>query len=242
MHQECRERFPPLVSDPDMHQGTCVMQVPWCMPESLTGGFLWSRWQGKRSTHFRRMRNPQFYVSGKRHVNIGVVDEYILNMSKAKGRRVFCSYAWPQTHRYCRETKYIFTITENNFVPGHVKIDIFSSAMQHGKTTAIPLGYVISYEYPNGDQFATALSYRSFRTSLWHQGITRWWSLPFAFCFIWYEEARISTKYIRFEYCYWARSNWFAGCTHISDTNNETPPPLPVHLVRDIWLYPAAIP
>ena len=36
---------PPRVSDPDMHHGTCVTNVPWCMPGSLTGGFLWSRWQ-----------------------------------------------------------------------------------------------------------------------------------------------------------------------------------------------------
>ena len=37
---------PPLVSDPDMHRGTCVTQVPWCMPGSLTSNFLWSRWRG----------------------------------------------------------------------------------------------------------------------------------------------------------------------------------------------------
>ena len=36
------------------------------MPGSLTSGFLWSRWQGKRSQHSQRMRNPPFYVSGKR--------------------------------------------------------------------------------------------------------------------------------------------------------------------------------
>ena len=64
---ECRERFPrPRVSDPDMRHGTCVMHVPWCMPGSLTHGFLWSRWWGKRSRHSQRMRNLQFYVSGKR--------------------------------------------------------------------------------------------------------------------------------------------------------------------------------
>ena len=57
---------PPRVSDPDIHHGTCVTHVPWCMPGSLTSGFLWSRWRGKRSRHSRRMRNPQFYVSGKR--------------------------------------------------------------------------------------------------------------------------------------------------------------------------------
>ena len=57
---------PPRACDPDMHHGTCVTHVPWCIPGSLTSGFLWSRWRGKRSRHSRRMRNPQFYVSGKK--------------------------------------------------------------------------------------------------------------------------------------------------------------------------------
>ena len=45
MRRECRERFPrhrlqrkPLVSDPDMHHGTCAMKVLWCMSGSLTRG------------------------------------------------------------------------------------------------------------------------------------------------------------------------------------------------------------
>ena len=29
---------PPRVSDADMHHGTCVTHVPWCMPGSLTSG------------------------------------------------------------------------------------------------------------------------------------------------------------------------------------------------------------
>ena len=37
---------PPLpVSVPDMYHGTCVTHVPWCMPGSLTSGFLWSWWR-----------------------------------------------------------------------------------------------------------------------------------------------------------------------------------------------------
>ena len=43
--RECRERFPrhrlqrkPLVSDPDIHHGTCVTHVSWCMSGSLTRG------------------------------------------------------------------------------------------------------------------------------------------------------------------------------------------------------------
>ena len=45
MRRECREYFPrhqlqrkPRVSDPDMHHGTCVTHVPWCMSGSLTRG------------------------------------------------------------------------------------------------------------------------------------------------------------------------------------------------------------
>ena len=62
MRLECRERFPrhqlqrkPLVSNPG------VTHVPWCLSGSLTCGG-----QEKRSQHSRCMRNPQFYVSGKR--------------------------------------------------------------------------------------------------------------------------------------------------------------------------------
>ena len=54
---------------PDMHHGTCVTHVPWCMPGSLTSGFIWSLWQGKGSRHSRRMRNLQFYISGKRPID-----------------------------------------------------------------------------------------------------------------------------------------------------------------------------
>ena len=39
----------PQVSDTDMHHGTCVTHVPWCMPGSLTSGFFWKRRRGKTS-------------------------------------------------------------------------------------------------------------------------------------------------------------------------------------------------
>ena len=58
---------PPLgASYPDMHHGTCVTHVPWCMPGSLTSGFFEVGGREKRSRHSRRMRNPQFCLSGKR--------------------------------------------------------------------------------------------------------------------------------------------------------------------------------
>ena len=37
---------PPRISGSDMHQGTCVTHLPWCVPGSLTSGFFWSRWRG----------------------------------------------------------------------------------------------------------------------------------------------------------------------------------------------------
>ena len=48
----------PHVSDPDMHHGTCVTHVPWCMPGSLTSGFLWNRWQGKTFPAFPAHAQP----------------------------------------------------------------------------------------------------------------------------------------------------------------------------------------
>ena len=47
---------------------TRLTHVPSYVPGSLTSGFLRSQWRGKRSRHSQRMRNPQFYVSGKRPI------------------------------------------------------------------------------------------------------------------------------------------------------------------------------
>ena len=68
---------PPRVDDPDMHHGTCVTHVPCCMPGSLTSGFLWSRWYGKRFQHSQRMCNPQFCVSGKRPIESNNWQPYV---------------------------------------------------------------------------------------------------------------------------------------------------------------------
>ena len=57
---------PPRVSDPDMQHGMSVTHVSWCIMGPLTIGFLWSRWPGKPFRHSGCMRNPHFYVSGKR--------------------------------------------------------------------------------------------------------------------------------------------------------------------------------
>ena len=49
----------PRVSDPHMNHGMCVTHEPWCMPGSLTSGFQWSQWRGKRFRHSWGMRKPQ---------------------------------------------------------------------------------------------------------------------------------------------------------------------------------------
>ena len=73
MRWECRERF-------SHHPGLAIPTLitarawrTWCMPGSLTSGFLWSRWWGKLSRHSGRMCNPEFYVSGKRTIASGNV-------------------------------------------------------------------------------------------------------------------------------------------------------------------------
>ena len=49
---------PSDTSDPEMHHGTCVTHVPWCMPESLTSIFLWSQRRGKTFPAFPAHAQP----------------------------------------------------------------------------------------------------------------------------------------------------------------------------------------
>ena len=72
---------PPRVSDPDMHHSTCVTHVPLCTLGSLTSGFFWSRWRGKRSRHSGRMHNPQFNVCGDRPMEL---DHHWLEISSVR--------------------------------------------------------------------------------------------------------------------------------------------------------------
>ena len=58
------------------------------MTESPTSGFLWSRWQRKRSSPSRRMHNPQFCVSGMMFMIF--MDKWLRQNNCAK---VHCS-AW----------------------------------------------------------------------------------------------------------------------------------------------------
>ena len=71
--REGRERFPRhrpqrklQVSDPGMHHTRALVHVGIANP--------W--WRGKRYRHSRRMRNPQFYVSGKRPITYIIANMY----------------------------------------------------------------------------------------------------------------------------------------------------------------------
>ena len=84
---------PPRVRDPDMHHGTCVTHVPWCKPGFLTSSFLTSRWLEKRSRHYRRMRNRQFYVSGKRPIGfIAVLRGFMWSMWHLASEFLHCHW------------------------------------------------------------------------------------------------------------------------------------------------------
>ena len=49
------------VSDPDMHHGTCVTHVPWCMSGSLTSGFLWNWRRGETFPAFPAHAQPAIF-------------------------------------------------------------------------------------------------------------------------------------------------------------------------------------
>ena len=84
------------VSDPEMHHGTCMTQVPWCMPGSLTSGFFGSRWRGKHSRHSQGMRIPQFCISGKGPMNIihEVAVHHISNENQTYFRKKVTEAEW----------------------------------------------------------------------------------------------------------------------------------------------------
>ena len=90
---------PPLrVNNPDIYHGTCVTHVPWCLPGSLTSGFLRNRWRGKRSRHSRRMGNPQLCVSGKRPVKATPCGNHCYRLMRYISNLVRCSSSQANGH------------------------------------------------------------------------------------------------------------------------------------------------
>ena len=62
--------FPASAGKQSRHASrTCVTHVPWYTPGSLTSGFLWNRWRGKRSRLEKGSRkyltHPQIFSDGE---------------------------------------------------------------------------------------------------------------------------------------------------------------------------------
>ena len=88
----------PQVSDPDMHHGTCVTHVPWCMPGSLTSGFLWNRRRGEMFPAFPAHAHLQFYVSGKRPMGLRLrLGDVIMSASQITSLTIIYSTVYSDT-------------------------------------------------------------------------------------------------------------------------------------------------
>ena len=94
----------PLVSDPGMHNGTCVTHAPWCMSGSLTRG------GGENVPAFPAHAHPQFYVSGKRPMRKrSNITRYCMHHSNGSGRTLII--LWIRTNNPAECWAYI----ENSF-------------------------------------------------------------------------------------------------------------------------------
>ena len=132
---------PPRVSDPDMHHGTCVTHVPWYVPGSLTSGFLWSRWRGKRSRYSRRMRSPQFYVSGNRPiVRVSTDDCWVLSTKGVwYGKRFHVMRSLCHTEDLIRHICNLAAIYEYNTAKSYELLS--NSSVWDKNITVIPYGW-----------------------------------------------------------------------------------------------------
>ena len=124
MRREYRERIP-------RHRGlaipTSITARAWrtcrdALLGSLTSSLLWSRWRGKRSRHSRCMRNPQFYVSGKRPIQSIAV--------------------WPEL---CSQDR----ISKTQFPPYQGRIKIFALASRGTQDQLLPpIYYTMDVQSP----------------------------------------------------------------------------------------------
>ena len=121
MRRECRERFPrhrfqrkPFVSDPGMHHGTCVTR---CMSGSLTRGGL-----GKRSQHSRRMRNPQFYVSGKSPIHTIFLKRYASSLVSYSWRIWAQFYAYVFKTHFANQPRKAYKCQSHRMLPRYLKL------------------------------------------------------------------------------------------------------------------------
>ena len=69
---------PRRASDHDMNHGTHATYVPWCMPGTLTSGFLRSRWPMVRGPWHRLDASKANVILGIIHIVMCTIDIYFL--------------------------------------------------------------------------------------------------------------------------------------------------------------------
>ena len=123
---------------------TCVTHVPWCMPGSLTSGFLWNRWRGKRSRHSRRMRNPRFCVSGKRPI-VYVWDQMGVWIRSMDDPLLLCqNFSVLSSKRGLQFIHYHFTKQTKGIMHCHDRLMKFKTNRYYSKNDEIHLGLGIT--------------------------------------------------------------------------------------------------
>ena len=142
---------------------------------------------------------------------IDIVNKYISAMSQAKNSRVFSSDACPKSYSYYLKTKYILITKVNNFMPRKCwKYYIFPGCLSskkgkdHCHSIKLHKWLWNSWYWAN---FQSAFRWLILEI-VCHQQITRRWSLPFTFCYIWYEKPIICATYMWPEWNRWAHSSW----------------------------------
>ena len=103
----------------------------------LTSGFLWSRWRDKRSRHSRRMRNPQFYVSGKRPMVNWTLGTSLGEISRVSIKKTRIKIIWNIGH--------FVNASRRWYVPVQYSI-VFTAYNQ----IYVTINIMMDYEYHNG--------------------------------------------------------------------------------------------
>ena len=118
MRRECRERFPPppRFSDPDMHHGTCMTHVPWCMSGSLTTSFLWNRWRGKRSRipGACAIRDFTYLARGPWHCTVTGSLMLVYSYSNLPGLVTYCLQGLVMQSFFVECKTWLFIMTSSN--------------------------------------------------------------------------------------------------------------------------------
>ena len=118
---------PSRISDLDMHHGTCVTHVPWCMPRSLPSSSLWSRQRGKTFPTLPALAQPAILrIWQEDHCDTALYLQCVYNPSSQAGLRL-------GDYR-CVCSSSSVTASVNTSIPG-VKAEVEYYRLLHGHTS-----------------------------------------------------------------------------------------------------------